>query len=139
MTIDAVHRLIKQGDLISLRHELDEGLNPNLSNHLSWTLLMLAAMEGNTRIGELLVSRGADVDATNKFGETALSLAAHAGHAPFIRVLLANGASTDCHPHGHSLKDWLGVSSGLSQDKITSILELINAATDEQEKSSSDY
>jgi ankyrin repeat protein len=139
MTFDAVHRLIKQGDLISLRHELDEGLNPNLSNQLSWTLLMLAAMEGNTRIGELLVSSGADIDATNKFGETALSLAAHAGHAPFIRVLLTNGASTDCHPHGHSLKDWLRVSSGLSQDKIASILELINAATDEQETSSPDY
>jgi ankyrin repeat protein len=88
MTFDAVHRLIKQGDLISLRHELDGGLSPNLSNQFSWTLLMLAAIEGNTRIGELLVSSGADVDATNNFGETALSLAAHAGHAPFIWVCL---------------------------------------------------
>jgi ankyrin repeat protein len=130
MAFDVVHRLIKQGDLISLRHELDGGLSPNLSNQFSWTLLMLAAMEGNTRIGELLISRGADVDATNNCGETALSLAAHAGHAPFIRVLLANGAATDSHPHGHSLKDWLEVSSGLSQDKIASILDLINRATD---------
>jgi ankyrin repeat protein len=130
MTFDMVHRLIKQGDLISLRHELDGGLSPSLSNQFSWTLLMLAAMEGNTRVGELLISRGADVDATNNFGETALSLAAHAGHAPFIRVLLANGASTDSRPYGHSLKDWLKVSSGLSQDKIAAILDLINTASD---------
>jgi ankyrin repeat protein len=130
MTFDMVHMLIKQGDLISLRHELDGGLSPSLSNQFSWTLLMLAAMEGNTRVGELLISRGADVDATNNFGETALSLAAHAGHAPFIRVLLANGASTDSRPYGHSLKDWLKVSSGLSQDKIAAILDLINTASD---------
>ena len=82
--------------------------------------------EGNTAIGELLVSRGAELDALNDFGETALSLAAHSGHTPFVQVLLANGASTDCNPHGHSLKDWLRVASGLPEDKIASILDLID-------------
>ena len=90
---------------------------------------MLAAMEGNTKIGELLISRGANVDAVNDFGETALSLAAHSGHVPFIRMLLAQGASTVCHPHGSSLGDWLRVASGLPREKIESILDLINKAT----------
>lgn len=89
---------------------------------------MLAAVEGKSSIGELLISRGAEVNATNDFGETALSLAAHLGHTRFIRFLLANGASTDCRPHGSNLGDWLRTSSGLSQDKITSILDLINTA-----------
>jgi ankyrin repeat protein len=126
ITFDEVHRLIKHGDLVSLGHELDEGLSPSLSNRSSWTLLMLAAIEGNTAIGELLVSRGAELDALNDFGETALSLAALGGHTRFLQILLANGASTDCRPHGHNLKDWLEVASGLPQDKVVSILDLIN-------------
>jgi ankyrin repeat protein len=89
---------------------------------------MLAAIQGNRNIGELLISRGADVNAINDFGETALSLAAHGGHTQFIRTLLANGASTNCRPHGNSLGDWLRVSSGLPEDKIASILDLIKTA-----------
>lgn len=127
MTFDEVHRLIKNGDLLSLRRELDSGLSPSLSNQFSWTLLMVAAIEGNTAIGELLVSRGAELDALNDFGETALSLAAHGGHTRFIQILLANGAPTDCRPHGHNLKDWLEVASGLPQEKVASILDLINS------------
>jgi ankyrin repeat protein len=125
VTFDEAHRLIKKGDLVSLRHELDRGLSPNLSNQFSWTLLMLAALEGDTSMGELLISRGALLDTTNDFGETALSLAAHGGHAPFIRILLAKGASTDCRPHGHSLEDWLKIASGLPQGKIASVLDLL--------------
>jgi hypothetical protein len=128
LRFDALHRLIKKSDIISLRRELDLGMNPNLSNRFCWTLLMLVALEGKLSIGELLVSRGAEVNATNDFGETALSVAAHRGHTRFIRFLLANGASTNCHPHGSGLEDRLRSSSGLPQDKIASIMNLVNAA-----------
>jgi ankyrin repeat protein len=130
MTFKDAHRFIKKGDFVSLRRGLDGGVNPNLSNQFSWTLLMLAALEGNTRIGKLLISRGADLDKKNDWGETALSLAAHEGHTPFIRVLLASGASRVCRPHGHHLEDWLRVASGLPQAKVASILNLINTAAD---------
>jgi ankyrin repeat protein len=130
MTFDEAHKLIKKGDVVSLRHELDGGLGPGLSNQFSWTLLMMAAIEGNTSIGELLISRGASINAANDFGETALSLAAHGGHSKFIRVLLANDAATDCRPHGHSLEDWLRVASGLPQDKVASVLALISSPAD---------
>ena len=126
MTFEELHRFIKKSDILSLRRELDGGVSPNLSNQFSWTLLMLAAFEGNTSIGQLLISRGADVNATNDFGETPLSLAAHQGHTPFIRDLLACGASTECRPHGNNLGDWLRTSSGLPDDKISSILKLIS-------------
>jgi ankyrin repeat protein len=125
MTFDEAHKLIKKGDLVSLRHELDGGLSPNLSNQFSWTLLMLTAIEGNTKIGELLISRGASLDRVNDSGETALSLAAHGGHIPFIRVLLASGASRECRPHEHSLEDWIKIASGLPQEKISSVLNLL--------------
>ena len=68
MTFDDAHKLIKKGDILALRCELDSGMSPDLSNQFSWTLLMLAAIEGNTKIGELLVSRGANVNKTNNFG-----------------------------------------------------------------------
>jgi len=126
MTFDEAHTLIKKGDITSLRRGLDGGVSPNLSNQFSWTLLMLASIEGNTSICELLISRGAALDIKNDFGETPLSLATHGGHAPLIRMLLANGAPIDCRPHGHSLEDWVRTASGLPQDKIASVLDLLN-------------
>ena len=126
MTFEALHKFIKKNDILSLRRELDGGVSANLSNQFSWTLLMLAALEGNMSIGQLLISRGADVNATNDFGETPLSLAAHQGHTPFIRDLLARGASTACRPHGINLGDWLRTSSGLPDDKIASTLKLVS-------------
>src|SRR5262249_55959551 len=74
MTFAEVHSCIKQADIGSLTRSLGSGLAPNLSNKLSWTPLMLAAIEGNTDIARVLVSCGANVDATNSFGESALSL-----------------------------------------------------------------
>jgi ankyrin repeat protein len=128
MTFDDLQKLIKNGDIISLRHELGQGTSANLSNQFSWTLLMLAAIEGNLPIAELLISRGADVNAANDFGETALSLAACAGHIRLVKALLANGSSAECEPHGERLENWLRVSSNLTQDKIASILDIIAGA-----------
>jgi ankyrin repeat protein len=126
LTFDDAHKLIKKGDVLGLRRELDSGMSPDLSNQFSWTLLMLTAIEGNTAIGELLVSRGANVNKTNDFEETALSLAAHGGHIPFIHLLLTNGASKDCRPHGSTLEGWLSVASGLSPDKLQVVLAVIS-------------
>jgi ankyrin repeat protein len=126
MTFAEAHKVIKKGDILSLRRALDEGLDPDLANQFSWTLLMLAAMEGNTTIAELLVGRRAHVNKANDFGETALSLAAHFGHVSVIKVLLSHGASPSCHPHGHPLEGWLKAASGLPQDRIEAILNLID-------------
>ena len=125
MTFDQMHKLIKKGDLMAVRAALDGGVDVNVSNRFSWTLLMLAAIEGDSPISELLISRGANVEKANSAGETALSLAACGGHLRLIRTLLANGASRDCRPHGTTLKDWVKVSSGLSPENIRSVLDLI--------------
>jgi hypothetical protein len=120
MTFEEIHLLIKRGDVIALRRELDSGLDPNLSNKHSWSLLMLAALEGNTQLGDLLISRGADVNKRNKLGNTALSLAAHKGFLSFVQLLLDRGAS----PRMVS-RSWLMVASGLPEKKIVAILDLI--------------
>jgi ankyrin repeat protein len=125
MTFEDAHRRIKRGDLIALRNALDAGLDPNLANRFSWTLLMLAALEGNTQIGKMLFAKGAEVERQNKVGETALSLAAHKGHERFVDWLLRIGATTDVQPHGHSLRNWIVQTSGLPSAKQQSMLALL--------------
>src|SRR5271154_373772 len=100
MTFDEASKAIKKGDLIGVRNALGSGLDPDLCNRYSWTLLMVAAMEGNTSIGALLIEKGADLERRNKFCSTALSLAAHTGHPSFVELLLTSGASLECHPDG---------------------------------------
>ncbi len=93
MTFDEVHTAIKKGDIISLRHALYAGMTSDLSNQFPWTLLMLAAIEGSTAIADLPVSRGADVNRANNFGDTPLSLAVAGNHFQFVKILLSHGAS----------------------------------------------
>jgi ankyrin repeat protein len=72
---DAAHRIIKRGDLLALRRELQTGLDPNLRNRYGWTLLMLTALHGRTDMAEVLIAAGADASTVNKFGDSAASLA----------------------------------------------------------------
>jgi ankyrin repeat protein len=125
MTFEEAHYCIKRGDIASLTRSLQSGLDPNLSNKFSWTLLMLAAIAGNTGIGRVLVSCGANVDATNDFGESALSLAAHKGHVMFVNWLVNIGANRHCRPHGRNLDDWLREVSGLPPQTISAVLGLL--------------
>jgi ankyrin repeat protein len=126
MTFDEVHKLIKKGDLMAVRAALDGGVDANLSNKFSWTLLMLAALEGNTPIAELLIARGAEIDKANAAGETALSLTACGGHLRLMKVLLAHGSSKGCRPHGTALKDWIKISSGLPPKRVRSVLDVLD-------------
>ena len=126
-TFDRAHRAIKRGQITALERVIPSVLESNASDQFGWTLLMLAALEGNTKIGLFLLERGADVAALNNFGESALSLAAHKGHLPFVKLLKAHGASCDVSPHGHELEEWLRVASGLPQNKISAIMEVAKA------------
>lgn len=87
MTYRAAQKLIKRGDEEGLRAALGAGLDPNLANQNGWTLLMLAAVEGSTAIGRLLLDNGADLALRNNRDETALTLANHRGFAQFVQLL----------------------------------------------------
>ena len=83
----SAHRLIKRGDIIGMRHALDAGLDPNLTNRFGWTLLMLAALHGRSDFAQLLMSCGADTTRKNKFGDSASSLASHKGFRHLVSAL----------------------------------------------------
>ena len=87
MTYRAAQNLIKRGDEPALRAALDTGLDPNLVNQNGWTLLMLAAVEGNLPIARLLLEKGANPALCNNKEETALTLATHRGFAQFAEIL----------------------------------------------------
>jgi ankyrin repeat protein len=125
MTFDDANKLIKKGDMIRLRKELQDGLSPNMANQYSWTLLMIAALEGNTSIGSLLIESGAELDRRNESRETALSLAAHTGHPSFVGLLLTAGASLECQPFGNTFDDWLNWACqyGRCSEKIRELFD----------------
>jgi ankyrin repeat protein len=129
---EELHRLIKGGDTVAVRNALQAGADANQKNRYSWSLLMLAALEGNTTIGELLVEYGAKIDALNDFGESALSLAAHGGFINFVKLLKQKGSSGICRPHGHSLEAWLRMASGLPPDKIDLIMLVLAPLTNSE-------
>jgi ankyrin repeat protein len=91
MTYRGAQNLIKRGDEAGLRLALEQGLDVNLANQNGWTLLMLAAVEGNVPIGRLLIEKGASLDARNNKDESALMLATHRGFTLFAELL--NGAA----------------------------------------------
>ena len=93
MTYRGAQNLIKRGDEAGLRQALDTGLDPNLANQNGWTLLMLAAVEGNMSIGHLLIEKGAAINARNNKEDSAFALATHRGHKLFVDLLTLNGAS----------------------------------------------
>jgi hypothetical protein len=93
MTYRGAQNLIKRGDEAGLRAALDTGLDPNLANQNGWTLLMLAAVEGDVPIGRLLIERGVGINARNNKDDSALTLATHRGHTLFVDLLALNGDS----------------------------------------------
>jgi len=128
MDFDQAHRAIKKGDLASLRQGIPSALPANASNRFGWTLLMLAAIEGNTSVGEFLLTCGAGINVQNDVGETAISLAACGGHLRFVQLLKRNGAVvSNLRPHGHDLATWMRSASGLPDEKIAEVLAAIDA------------
>jgi ankyrin repeat protein len=85
----AAQTLIKRGDEPALRTALDQHLDPDLTNPNGWSLLMLAAVEGDVPIGRLLIEHGAKTDSVNSKNETALSIATNRGYDLFVELLNA--------------------------------------------------
>jgi ankyrin repeat protein len=133
MTFLEAIRVIKKGDLVRVRHELNAGLDPNLSNDFESTILMLAAMEGNTALGRLLIEKGAELDRENKLHDSALSLAAMLGHSGFVKLLPDSGASLEQLKKRGTLEsflDWVETNCKVTSAEMSKMRLLLTVARD---------
>ena len=135
MSFDEVAKEIKKGEVLGIRHFLLSGGDVNLSNRFGRTILMLAALEGNTAIGLELIQGHAQIDQRNKFGDTALSLAAHTGHAGFVELLLKSGASLDGHPFGSSFESFLDWAAQYGTGTTEAMTRIRRSVRDKREGS----
>ena len=84
------------GEWDEVRRLLSRGANTNTHARGRWgeTPLHDAAPWGDKDVGELLLGKGADVNATNMAGVTPLHMAAMMGHTDLADLLLRRGAAT---------------------------------------------
>ncbi len=83
---------IERGDLKQAREWLDAGLPADFEGRMIGTGLMIGAWEGNIPMMELFLSRGADINKVNAFGEQALLHATWKGRLDAVRWLVEHGA-----------------------------------------------
>ena len=82
----ALQRLLESADVMAQSSE-------------GWTALHYAAAYGHERIVEILISRGAEIDAeTHSSGTTPLALASKYGHATVTSILLGSLFNRSCSP-----------------------------------------
>jgi uncharacterized protein len=82
------------GHIALTKSLLEMGANPNLpsNNQLKVSPLHSACAISNFDIAELLINKGADVNARQMQGVTPLHSAAHNGQTLLVKLLLQNGA-----------------------------------------------
>ena len=91
-----VRDAIEEGNHAALARMLDGATSPDaVVDAEGNTLLMMAVQETNLPAIELLVDRGAGLEARNRQGETALALAAAMGFQEAVEVLLQAGADAN--------------------------------------------
>ena len=90
------------GKLDAVAALIEAGANTALLENDKYDALTIAAVDGNTKMVELLIEKGARTDLTTSvYDGTALIAAAHLGHVGVVTALIAGGAPLD---HVNNLK-----------------------------------
>ena len=94
---------IETGRIAVVEAWLDNGGDPNALSSTYYSLLIVAARRGRASIIDLLLSRGADIDATDDNGRTAVYEMLNHFNAhrslPALRLLLSRGADVNLALH----------------------------------------
>lgn len=86
-------KLIKQGNGNLLIERVSSGaLDANMRDTRGQPLLSMAASDGPVELVEILIEKGADIEATDRAGRTPLMAAGHSKDVEIVRVLLEAGA-----------------------------------------------
>lgn len=74
---------------------LNEGADPDITDHNGRSALFLAAATGARKLVRLLVEKGADIDRADSYGTTPLNIAAYNGNTNIVKTLLAENADVN--------------------------------------------
>ena len=87
---------VKQGDISTVNRLIADSPNLNAPyGKYGKTVLMRGARAGHVETVKVLLSAGANLEATDKDGWTALMWAAEEGHVEVVKVLLSAGANLE--------------------------------------------
>ena len=120
-----------RGDQYAISRALSRGgyINERDSFMRKYTALMVASREGDLRLAEFLLDRGADVNARTPDGHTALMYASYNRYPEIVKLLIKRGAKVNTKSsQGHT-----ALSEVLESDKKT-IVEILMSAGAEEEK-----
>ena len=102
----SLFQVVESGDIEACLRQLGDGAEPNQTEgRLARTPLHIAAKKGHCEIAELLIERGADVNASMAYGAP-VSSAAETGHENMVRLLLGHDAAPVTDSTGRSAVHW---------------------------------
>jgi ankyrin repeat protein len=113
------------GDVITVRTLLERGASANYrAGPKRATALILAAQKGQDDVIQMLVARGAEIDAQNTDGVTAVFLAALNGHVSSTRLLARHGARLDLKTNKEGWTPLMGAVVNNHSEAVRALLEL---------------
>jgi ankyrin repeat protein len=90
-----IHQAAYDGDIQAVKQHLVDGTDVNATDDDGWTPLLLAVEGSHKGIAELLILKGAKVNAKSKRGNvTPLDWVIHVGQAESINLLRKHGGKT---------------------------------------------
>ena len=93
---NSIQGATKRGDIEAVKQHLADDADVNAkAGYKGWTALHYATDEGHGEIAELLIAKGADVNAMADIGATPLHPAALSGHKEIAELLIAKGADVN--------------------------------------------
>jgi hypothetical protein len=101
---DALIKAVSDGKLAEVRRLLDGGISPNAvtdpKDQEGKSALQIAAETGNVHLVQLLLDKGADINAPDPWGATAVVDAAFVGSPEIVKLLISRGADVNANDDG---------------------------------------
>jgi len=132
-----IHDAVMNGNIDEVQWQLDAGVDPNLKNSKGATPLHYAASEGHNDIVELLIERGANVNATDRGkGGTPLDYAYWGDQEEVIETLNEHNAQREHEKGGKGIGQSSLIHDAALDGDIDEVQRQLDAGVDPNLKSS---